>query len=185
MGERKEVKQTPNIEHRTSNAELSTNGSAFDVRRSAFGVRRFPRLYWICRILDFIIGGIFIYAGALKVMDPVGFARDIDNYKILPWPACVALGFFLPWLEMFTGLALITGGLYRGGLVLLVGLTSGFIAVSIKAKARGLDITCGCFGHVSKGWSFGWHMALDFGILAVLLLLWAARRERRSTNQPL
>src|SRR3954466_3823654 len=113
------------------------------------------------RIVDFIVGALFIYAGAIKILDPVGFSRAIDNYKILPWPAAVALGLFLPWLEMFAGLALITRGLYRGGLLLLTGLTSVFIIATIVAKARGLDISCGCFGHVSKGWSFGWHLVLD------------------------
>ena len=42
-------------------------------------VKSFP---W--RIVALIIGGIFIYAGVLKAMDPDGLANDIDNYKILP-----------------------------------------------------------------------------------------------------
>jgi len=50
------------------------------------------------RIVALIIGGIFIYAGAIKAMDPVGFASDIDNYKILPWSLAVRLAFYLPWL---------------------------------------------------------------------------------------
>ena len=37
------------------------------------------------RLLDLSVGGIFIYAGVLKVLDPVQFANDIDNYKTLPW----------------------------------------------------------------------------------------------------
>ena len=50
------------------------------------------------RIVALIIGGIFIYAGAIKALDPVQFANDIDNYKTLPWPISVALAFYLPWL---------------------------------------------------------------------------------------
>src|SRR5437868_4088967 len=118
--------------------------------------------HWIWRILDFLIAALFIYAGVLKILDPVGFARDIDNYKMLPWPAAVTFGFFLPWLEVLCGLALITRRLYRGGLLILGSLTIVFIVASIIAKARGLDISCGCFGDASKGWSFGWHLALDF-----------------------
>ncbi len=63
------------------------------------------RFVW--RIVDVIVAGIFIYAGVLKVLDPVQFANDIDNYKILPWPISVALAFYLPWLEIFCGLALV------------------------------------------------------------------------------
>ena len=33
----------------------------------------------IWRIVDLILGGIFVYAGAIKALDPVQFANDIDN----------------------------------------------------------------------------------------------------------
>jgi putative oxidoreductase len=130
------------------------------------------------RLLDFVIAGIFAYAGVVKVLDPIGFARDIDNYKLLPWSAAVGLGFFLPWLEIFAALALIIRWLYGGAVLILTALTMVFIAASVIAKARGLDISCGCFGHASKGWSFGWHMTLDIGLLAALLLLLVAENKR-------
>ena len=119
------------------------------------------------RIVGLIIGGIFIYAGVIKEMDPVGFANDIDNYKILPWTIGVRLAFYLPWLEILCGLAVILGLLYRGALLVLTVLISIFIIASVIAKARGLDITCGCFGHASKYLSFFGHLALDFVLLVV------------------
>ena len=124
------------------------------------------------RILAFIIGGLFIYAGAIKVLDPVGFAGDIDNYTTLPWPIGVRLAFYLPWLEIFCGLALITRVLYRGGVFILTVLMSVFIIATIVAKMRGLDISCGCFGHASQYLNFAWHLALDFLLLGGLLFLW-------------
>ena len=128
------------------------------------------------RIVALIIGGIFVYAGVIKAMDPVAFANDIDNYKILPWPLAVRLAFYLPWLEMLCGLALILRFFYRGGLCILTGLTFVFIAASVVAKVRGLDITCGCFGHASKNWSFSGHLALDIAILIALIALWISNR---------
>ena len=128
-----------------------------------------PQFVW--RIVDVIVGGIFIYAGAIKVLDPVQFANDIDNYKILPWPIVVGLAFFLPWLEMFCGLALILRRLYLGGLSILTALVAVFLVATIAAKARGLDITCGCFGHASQNWNFPTHLALDLAIFGVLLAL--------------
>jgi uncharacterized membrane protein YphA (DoxX/SURF4 family) len=119
-----------------------------------------------------IIGALFIYAGAVKVLDPVEFAGDIENYKVLPWPVGVRLAFYLPWLEILCGLALITRQLYRGGLFILTALMAVFILATIVAKARGLDISCGCFGHASKYFSFAWHLAIDFALLGGLLLLW-------------
>ena len=131
----------------------------------------------VWRILALIIGALFIYAGAIKALDPIGFANDIDNYKILPWFVGVRLAFYLPWLEILCGLALITRRLYLGGLSILTALTSIFIVASIVAKVRGLDITCGCFGHASKYLSFAGHLALDFVLLAALLVLILAHRH--------
>src|SRR5882724_3848394 len=126
-------------------------------------------IFW--RIIDLIIGGLFIYAGILKALDPMRFAVDIDNYKTVPWFIGIRLAFYLPWLETLCGLALITRRLYLGGLSILAALLVIFIVASIVAKARGLDITCGCFGHASKNWSFSVHLALDFAILAALIAL--------------
>src|SRR5213593_3769801 len=131
----------------------------------------FVRMKFAWRILDLIVAGIFIYAGALKALDPLRFANDIDNYKILPWAIGVRLAFYLPWLEIFCGVALIARRLYLGGVSILAALTSVFIIAAIAAKVRGLDITCGCFGHASKNWSFTAHLALDLGILVTLAVL--------------
>ena len=153
------MNQTPNIEHRTSNIELPSDVGSFGVWR----------VLW--RILDFVLAGIFIYAGALKAFDPVQFASDIDNYKILPWPVSVALAFYLPWLEIFCALGLVFRFLYRGALSILTASIVVFTLATIAAKVRGLDITCGCFGHASQNWSFPAHLITNLAILATLLLL--------------
>ena len=124
------------------------------------------------RIIAILIGGLFIYAGVVKIIDPVEFARDIDNYKMLPWQPNVWLALYLPWLEIFCGLALITRVFFRGAVFIVTVLMSLFIVISIAAKARGLDVSCGCFGHASKYLNFSWHLALDFLLLGGLLLLW-------------
>ena len=126
----------------------------------------------VWRILAIIVGALFIYAGALKVWDPVRFAGDIQNYHVLPWTVNVGLAFYLPWLEIFCGLALILRRLYSGALALLFALLVVFLGATIAAKARGIDISCGCFGHVSDQLSFAWHLVLDFAILAVVVALW-------------
>jgi hypothetical protein len=125
----------------------------------------------VWRIVDVVVGGIFVYAGLLKVVDPVQFGLDIDNYKMLPWFLSVRLAFFLPWLEMLCGLALIFHFLYRGGLLVLTALIVVFIGATVVAKTRGLDITCGCFGHASQHWSFAQHLATDLGIFFALAVL--------------
>ena len=159
MAQEEQMNQTPNIEHRTSNIELPSDVGSLGIWRV------------LSRILDFVLAGIFIYAGILKAIDPVQFASDIDNYKILPWPVSVALAFYLPWLEIFCALGLVFRFLYRGALSILTASIVVFTLATIAAKVRGLDITCGCFGHASQHWSFPAHLVTNLGILAGLLLL--------------
>ena len=143
---------------------------------------RFSAGKFLWRIGDVLVGGIFIYAGAIKALDPTRFANDIDNYKMLPWFVSVRLAFYLPWLEIFCGVALLVRRLYLGGLSILAALMVIFIAATIAAKVRGLDITCGCFGHASKNWSFPTHLALDLVLLATLVGLWI-RLQKSSRDQ--
>jgi len=151
-----EMSKTPNAQLSTSNLQLSGDASTSNILR---------------RIVDLIVAGVFIYAGAIKALDPVQFASDIDNYKILPWPISVALAFYLPWLEIFCGFALVVRLLYRGALSILTTLILTFTLMTIAAKVRGLDITCGCFGHASQNWSFPSHLATNLAILAALVVL--------------
>jgi uncharacterized membrane protein YphA (DoxX/SURF4 family) len=135
-------------------------------------------LVW--RIVGLLVGAIFVFAGITKIIDlpsvrfvdPMEFARDIDNYKILPWTVSVWLAFYLPWLEIICGLALMFRRFYSAALALVLALMVVFIGGSIAAKARGIDISCGCFGHVSDQLSFAWHLVLDFAILAGAAALW-------------
>ena len=159
-----EMSKTPNAQLSTSNVQLSGDASTSNIKNRTSNILR--------RIVDLIVAGVFIYAGAIKALDPVQFASDIDNYKIFPWPISVALAFYLPWLEIFCGFALVVRLLYRGALSILTTLILTFTLVTIAAKVRGLDITCGCFGHASQNWSFPSHLATNLGILVALLALW-------------
>src|SRR6266404_5305936 len=167
------MKQTPNAQLSTSNVQLSGDASTSNIKNRTSNILR--------RIVDLIVAGIFIYAGAIKALDPVQFASDIDNYKILPWPISVALAFYLPWLEIFCGFALIVRLFYRGALSILTVLILVFTLATTAAKIRGLDITCGCFGHASQNWSFPSHLATNLAILSALLAL---SFKARSANRP-
>ena len=195
------MNQTPNAQLRTPNAELSEH-SALGVRRSELGVGRY-----LWRFLDFVVAGIFIFAGLTKIFNldqliadlqhlrfasvfsdlgnlslanVAEFASDIDNFKLLPWPVSVALAFYLPWLEIFCALGLLFRFLYRGALSILTLSVVAFTLAIIAAKVRGLDITCGCFGHASQHWSFPAHLATNLAILAALLTLGFSSRLRKS-----
>lgn len=124
---------------------------------------------WLSFSLRLIVAAIFTYAGAVKVAQPARFATDIANYQLVPWSIAVRMAFYLPWLEIICGLALLIPFLRRGANVILLALISIFIVASIAAKARGFDVSCGCFGGASHSWMFSWHLLFDFAILAALV----------------
>ncbi len=137
------------------------------------GVQRgAPRHSPFWAILAGVIGLVFFYAGAVKAWDPVAFSRDIQNFHILPWPLGVRLAFYLPWLEILCGVALLTGYLRRGAVAILSLLMVIFIGATVAAKVRGIDLECGCFGSATKNLSFTWHLVFDFALLVGLLALW-------------
>jgi len=93
--------------------------------------------------LRLLIGGVFIYAGVAKALNPAAFAMDVDNFRLLPYALSCAMGVYLPWLEILCGLALIIGILRSGATLLLAGMLVVFLIALISAWARGLDINGG------------------------------------------
>jgi putative oxidoreductase len=124
----------------------------------------------IVLLLRVIVGGIFICAGGLKVIDPAQFAKDVDNYRMLPFAATAAVALYLPWLEIIAGAALATGVWQRGASLVIGAMLLAFLIALGTAWARGLDITCGCFGHGPNRTHYPLAMLLDAGLLAALCI---------------
>ena len=94
------------------------------------------------------LGLLMAYAGAMKLLEPPAtFAEEIGNYRLLPNLAPLA-AVTLPAIEVVAGLALLLlrGGWRRGAALLNLGLLLVFTAAVASARARGIDLRCGCFG---------------------------------------
>lgn len=97
-----------------------------------------------------LVAGVFIWAGLLKIFDPLGFAQNIANYRVFPQGISFFLALFLPWIEVICGASLIVG-IFRGASSLLLsGLLSVFLVLIILTILRGIDIDCGCFGSIGR-----------------------------------
>jgi len=122
------------------------------------------------RVLSFLFGAVFVFAGFLKVRDPQLFLMAIRGFRMLPDPFAAWLALGLPWLEIFCGLAVLSGWLRLGGLLMLNACLVGFLVAITIAWSRGLDIECGCFGPTFKS-GLRTELALDFVLLAIGLRL--------------
>lgn len=91
------------------------------------------------------LGGIFVYAGATKLSDTVGFAGSIAAYRVLPYFGNYIVAAILPWIELICGLLLISGFRLRPAAAILTTLNTIFALFLASAMLRGLDIDCGCF----------------------------------------
>ena len=98
-------------------------------------------LYGIIRILLAIL---FLYGGAVKLMDPRAFARIISSYNLVPEVLLPFAAVGLPLLEVAAGLALLCD--IRGGLAAVSSLLSLFLVALGYGIMQGLEADCGCFG---------------------------------------
>lgn len=111
-----------------------------------------------------VLGGLFVYAGVLKVGDPLDFAQNIRNYQLVGQSLSFIAAIVLPWLEVVAGVFLIAGIWERGAALVVSGLLVFFIALTAVTMVRGLDVDCGCFGAVDR--KAGWSVILeDLGML--------------------
>ncbi|HEY6007078.1 MAG TPA: MauE/DoxX family redox-associated membrane protein [Geobacteraceae bacterium] len=95
--------------------------------------------------LRLLLGGLFLYAGVPKILDPVGFAGNVAAYRLLPYFYDYVVAAVFPWLEVTCGILLVIGLRVRAAAMLLLLLDLVFIGVISSAIVRGLDIDCGCF----------------------------------------
>jgi putative oxidoreductase len=130
------------------------------------------------RVLRLIVGGVFIAAGAVKIMEPAAFAADIGNYRLLPHEFINLLAITLPWIELGAGLLLVAGFWKHPSAVLIAAMMVVFLAAIGQAVARGLDVRCGCFGTVEARKVGFLALAQDVGLFAgALWLAWHYRFE--------
>lgn len=96
------------------------------------------------------LGGLFVYAGIVKALEPLEFAQNIRNYDLVGRSLAFIAAIVLPWLEIVAGALLIAGLWKRGAALAISGLLVFFIALTVVTMIRGLDVDCGCFGAIDR-----------------------------------
>ena len=99
---------------------------------------------WPYRVLRFGLAALFIYGGAIKLIDPKSFARIISLYDIIPDMLLPFIAIGLPLLETLAGIALLFD--IRGSLAVISGLLGLFVFALGYGILMDLNVDCGCFG---------------------------------------
>ncbi|MCZ4498065.1 MAG: DoxX family rane protein [Marmoricola sp.] len=130
---------------------------------------------WTGLLARLVVGGVWLYAGALKLGDPEASVAAVRGYQILPTGFADTVGHVLPMLEVVLGACLVLGLLTRfvGGLSALMQLA--FVIGIASVWSRGIEINCGCFGdggpNPNASASYPWEIARDLALMAASVLL--------------
>ena len=105
------------------------------------------------RLLDVVgllarlfLGGVLVYAGAVKIPRPLTSERAVQAYEIFPMDLAGYIGLALPFVEVVLGVLLLLGLFTRVTAAISTLLMLAFVVGIAQAWARGLTIDCGCFG---------------------------------------
>src|SRR5271156_1524836 len=106
------------------------------------------------------LAGIFLFAAYAKMKPQATmgwsgasiktslsmFAMQVDSYQLLPPQLVSPAAHFLPPFELFLGLWLLSGVLFRYSALMTTLLLGAFFAMMVRTYKMGLEINCGCFG---------------------------------------
>ena len=138
---------------------------------------------WVL-VLRVLLGLFFLYSGGIKIF-VVGLSDFVDavgNYQIVeaPWDAVV--GYVLPWIEIVSGLALVTGVASRGAALMVVGMILFFNGALAMAWSSGLEINCGCHGQSDDPTNYLVKILLNFGLLAAAVVTLVSEFRNRGPH---
>lgn len=138
---------------------------------------RHPAVHWL---LALVVGAVFLYACWEKILEPRKFAGIVYRYQVIGPSASIGflpanlLAVTLPWVELVTALALVSGVWRREAAAVAGALLIVFLAAIGIATAQGIDLqNCGCFSVDEHGGrSAGWTLVVgDLALLAACAVL--------------
>ncbi len=100
---------------------------------------------WMELTARLILGVTFIYASYHKILAPAEFAKLVYGYDLFPHETINLISITIPFIELISGVALITGIYTRAAALIIIGMLIAFI-ISISINViRGHEFDCGCF----------------------------------------
>lgn len=132
-----------------------------------------------------VAGGVFVFAGVHKLLDPATFAQDIANYQAFPWWSWNLAAAVVPMAEILAGLAVLVDFKRRAGALLLGSLTIAFLGLILSVIVRDIDLSCGCFGKAAEASAVGWPLFFrDIALMVAIVAAYLPRERVRSLPDP-
>ena len=145
------------------------------------------------------LAGVFLFAAYAKMKPQAAmswssasintslsmFAMQVDSYQLLPPQLVSPAAHFLPPFELFLGIWMLSGFLFRYSALMTTLLLGAFFAMMVRTYKMGLEINCGCFG---PGERLGVGTLLRDGSLLALALavtvgaFFLSRRKRENVS---
>lgn len=137
-----------------------------------------PRGEVLAVLARWAVGGLLIYMGLVKALEPVGFLKLVRQYDLVQQPLLLnSIAALLPWFETFCGLLLLLGVAVRGTALLLLAMLLPFTALVFKRALVlhaastlpfcAVKFDCGC----GLGEVYICHKLAENGVL-LLICLW-------------
>lgn len=140
----------------------------------------------LAQISRFLVGGIFIFSGLVKVNDPVGtaikfeeyfevFAADFAPFFTYLVPAALVASVIFSVLEVVLGVAVLLNYRMKLTLWVLLGLIVFFTFLTFYSAYFNKVTDCGCFGDAIK--LTPWQSFTKDIVLLLLILIMMFKRE--------
>ncbi|MGB0373191.1 MAG: MauE/DoxX family redox-associated membrane protein [Opitutales bacterium] len=129
-----------------------------------------------------IIAGVFVYASVVKIWSPDVFLQDILSYQLVDYRLAFFVALALPPVELIAGLLLLRKPSRAPAASAIALMMLVFTLALITAWARGLDISCGCFGKSEASADYPMLLIRDLALLGVSVFLMLSRREARASS---
>ena len=128
-----------------------------------------------------ILGITFIYASFHKIIAPADFAKILYGYDLFPGVLINLIAIVLPFVELFSGLALILGIYPRSAALIVNGMLLGFIIALSINLVRGHEFDCGCFWPGQTGYTSSVELLLVrdiiYFVMGLQVFLYGRRRR--------
>jgi len=84
-------------------------------------------------LVRWLLGGLFVYMGLSKALDPVQFLKLVRQYQMVNQPFLLdTIPATLPWFEVYCGVLLLAGVAVRGPALMLVCMLVPFTLVVVR-----------------------------------------------------